>query len=188
MSPLKATLRKTALLRRNAAQPDDRAAWSLACCARLCAYFETIPPAIIAGYVAIHSEADITPALAKLGALHTLALPVVMPDSKVLSFKRFTPGMKLELGAYGIPAPSADAEEVTPTHIITPLVAFDRGGHRLGHGGGYYDTTLGSFGHLKPVIAIGMGFALQEVDVIPAESFDVRLNAVITEKEIITFS
>ncbi len=180
----KSSLRKTGLLKRFAIDAAQKAAWSHACAERLSAFIETLSetPMTVAGYMAVRGEVDIMPALAALSTRHTIALPRITKGSKVLSFKHFMPGDALVKGAYGIDTPSPGAKEVTPDIVIVPMVAFDRGGHRLGYGGGYYDATLGSFGH-HPVIAIGVAFSAQEVDVIPAESFDVRVNIVITEKE-----
>jgi 5-formyltetrahydrofolate cyclo-ligase len=185
--PDKISIRNAMLPRRQSVAPEERATWSQACAGRLCALIETLSkaPLTVAGYMATKSEVDVMPALAALSIRHIIALPVIAQESKVLAFKRFTPGDVLVKGAYGIEAPAPGAKEITPDIIIVPLIAFDRAGHRVGHGGGYYDATLGSFGHAHPVLAIGVAFALQEVDIIPAETFDARLNIVVTEKEII---
>jgi 5-formyltetrahydrofolate cyclo-ligase len=66
-----------------------------------------------------------------------------------------------------------------------PLVAFDRAGGRLGQGGGHFDRTLAALDAEKPVFAIGLAYAGQEVARLPSEEHDRRLDAILTEKEYI---
>ena len=54
-------------------------------------------------------------------------------------------------------------------------------GHRLGYGGGYYDRTLADLRAKGPVFAIGVGYAFQEVDEVPADSIDQRVDAIATD-------
>jgi 5-formyltetrahydrofolate cyclo-ligase len=68
-----------------------------------------------------------------------------------------------------------------------PLAAFDRAGHRVGYGGGYYDRTFARLRQVKPVIAIGLAFAVQEIPQVPALSHDVRLDFVLTETDMLDF-
>ena len=68
-----------------------------------------------------------------------------------------------------------------------PLAAFDRAGHRIGYGAGYYDMTITRLRGIKPVVAIGIGFAVQEIPRVPATERDARLDLVLTEREIIDF-
>lgn len=69
---------------------------------------------------------------------------------------------------------------VTPDLILTPLLAFDGAGGRLGQGGGYYDRT---FAALPEAIRIGLAFAGQEVDHLALEPHDIRLHGVLTESD-----
>jgi 5-formyltetrahydrofolate cyclo-ligase len=78
----------------------------------------------------------------------------------------------------GIPAPLETAEPVTPDLILTPLLAFDVEGGRLGQGGGYYDRT---FAALPDAIRIGVAYAGQAVERVPMQAHDVRLDGVLTE-------
>jgi 5-formyltetrahydrofolate cyclo-ligase len=64
--------------------------------------------------------------------------------------------------------------------VIVPILAFDRRGHRLGYGAGYYDRFLSAHPHL---IKIGLAFSCQEVAEVPAEQNDVRMDVVITERD-----
>jgi 5-formyltetrahydrofolate cyclo-ligase len=81
--------------------------------------------------------------------------------------------------------------------LLVPLAAFDRLGHRIGYGAGHYDHTLAhlrnpAMAHLrkvkiKPVTAIGLAFAAQEIAAVPALSHDVALDYVLTEKKVFDF-
>jgi len=66
-----------------------------------------------------------------------------------------------------------------------PLAAFDRTGHRIGYGAGYYDLTLRRLRAAKPVTAVGLAFAAQEIASVPATPRDARLDLVLTEREVI---
>jgi 5-formyltetrahydrofolate cyclo-ligase len=66
-----------------------------------------------------------------------------------------------------------------------PLVAFHRNGHRLGNGGGYYDRTLARLRSLRKVFAVGFAYAGQETQDLPLEPTDARLDAIVTEREVI---
>ncbi|HKS87769.1 MAG TPA: 5-formyltetrahydrofolate cyclo-ligase, partial [Pseudolabrys sp.] len=77
--------------------------------------------------------------------------------------------------------------EVAPDILIVPLAAFDRSGHRIGFGAGYYDMTINSLRSRKPVTAVGIAFAAQEIPHVPATDRDARLDLVLTEREVIDF-
>jgi 5-formyltetrahydrofolate cyclo-ligase len=91
----------------------------------------------------------------------------------------------LDRGQWGIREPKADAAEVEPDILLVPLLAFDRAGHRIGYGAGYYDLTIAALRERKPIIAIGLAFAAQEVPAVPATPRDARLDLVLTEREVI---
>lgn len=89
-------------------------------------------------------------------------------------------------GLFGAAIPK-DGIALVPDIIVTPLLAFDPAGYRMGYGGGFYDRTFEKLSELKKVLAIGYAYADQEVMIVPREDTDYRLNAVITEKGILTF-
>ena len=144
--------------------------------------------AVVAGYVPVRGELDIMPLLrALVGRGHDVVLPVVARRDAPLVFRRWRPGMKLKAARFNIPAPPEEAPELTPDIVLTPLAAFDRVGHRLGYGGGYYDRTLADLRASRPaergdVIAIGCAWAGQEIDCIPTLGTDERLDWILTEK------
>jgi 5-formyltetrahydrofolate cyclo-ligase len=142
--------------------------------------------AVVAGYWAVGSEMPIEPVLNRLCAEGVIcALPVVVNRGAPLAFRRWQPGQELGSGPLGTRQPLGDAELVTPRLVLTPLLAFDTTGHRLGQGGGFYDRTLENLRAQVGVTAVGIAYATQQVDHIPHGPKDVKLDAVITEQEIL---
>ena len=134
---------------------------------------------VVALYQAIGAEVptdDLAHALIAQG--RTLCLPVVMARDAPMVFRLWSPGDPLEDDMAGCPAPLELSSTVEPDLVITPLVAFDRYGFRLGQGGGYYDRTLAT---LLEARRIGLAFAGQEVEALPVEPHDIRLHGVLTE-------
>ena len=158
-TPLRALLRRR---RRelSAAAPDaaERAAASLP--------MDRLPLfTVVAGYEPMGAEIDPRPLLARLTARGaTLVLPVVTSPERPLTFRR-TDG----------------AGEAAPDLIIAPLLAFDRAGGRLGQGGGHYDRTIQRLRAGSKVFVIGLAYAGQEIDAVPTEPHDQRLDAILTE-------
>ena len=68
-------------------------------------------------------------------------MPVIGGRGRPLGFRRWTPGVATEPGPFGVPVPAA-GETLEPDVLIVPMLAFDRRGHRLGYGGGFYDRTI----------------------------------------------
>lgn len=183
----KSELRRAALAKRDALPATERAVAADAIAARI--FPVPIPPdAVVSGYSPMKSELNPVPlmrTLANLGA--HLALPVVQGRGKPLIMRAWTFGAPLSPGVWGIREPAADAPEVCPDIMLVPLAAFDRAGQRIGYGAGYYDMTIARIRAMKPVIAIGLAFAAQEVESIPAEPHDAPLDLVLTERDVIDF-
>jgi len=138
--------------------------------------------AVVAGYRSRGGEIDPWPLmerLAKAGA--RLALPVAVDRDSPLIFRAFAASDPLAPDAFGIASPLPEAAEVVPDLIITPLLAFDRFGGRIGQGGGHYDRTLALMRARSPVFALGLAYAGQQVARLPLESHDQRLDAILTE-------
>jgi len=147
---------------------------------RLATFSIDLPPASpVAIYHAMASELDAEPlALALIEAGRVLCLPVVEQRDAALVFRRWIPGDPLEMDAGGCPAPLPLAEAVVPELILTPLLAFDDAGTRLGQGGGYYDRTFAALPH---VTRVGLAYAGQRAERLPVEPHDIRLHGVLTE-------
>ena len=116
---------------------------------------------------------------------HVVGLPVTGRIGTPLTFRRWTPDAVMVPGRMEIPEPPADAETVVPDLLFVPLAAFDRRGHRIGYGAGFYDRTLAALRAEKDIAAIGLAYAAQEVLFVPADDHDEPLDMVITEKDVI---
>ena len=146
-------------------------------------------PAVVAGYWPIGSELDVRPVLPRLDLDgFTCALPVVAARGEPLLFRRWTPQVPMEHTGLGILAPAAGEPEVEPDALLVPLLAFDRAGFRLGYGAGFYDRTLERLRRIKPVTAIGIGFAAQEVETVPRDRYDEPLDWIVTETSALRIS
>ena len=182
---LKIGLRKAALARRDALGADVRAAAAQAIAAR--PFPMPVPPgAIVSGFMPLKSEINPLPlmrTLADAGA--KLALPVVAGKGRPLIMRAFTFRDVLASGVWGIREPKPEAPEVFPDILLVPLLAFDRSGHRIGYGAGYYDMTITALRARKSVAAVGIAFAAQEVAQVPSTPRDARLDLVLTEREVI---
>ena len=183
----KAELRTAALAKRDALSDNKRAAAAKAVAKRGLP-IEVTPGMIVSAYSPIRSEIDPAPLMRTLAALGAqLALPAVMARGKSLAFRVWSPDDRLMLGPLGILEPSPAAAEVVPDIMLVPLAAFDRSGHRIGYGAGHYDYTLAHTRKLKAVTAIGLAFAAQEIEEVPALAHDVALDYVLTETRMFDF-
>ena len=145
------------------------------------------PPGWVSGYLAMQDEMDVLPAVLILAANGWQGcLPVVVGKGRPLQFRAWSPGGKLTDGVFGTRHPAEGAEDVRPDLLLVPLLAFDRAGYRLGWGGGFYDRTLAELRNSgTPVTAVGVGYSAQEVDAVPRDQYDARLDWVVTEEDII---
>ena len=183
----KSDLRTAALAAREALSAEQRTAAAQALAARGLP-LEITPGTIVSGYSPIRGEFDPVPLMRKLAEQGAqLALPAVMARGKSLAFRAWSPSDRLMLGPLGILEPSPAAAELIPDIMLVPLAAFDRLGHRIGYGAGHYDFTLAHLRKVKPVTAIGLAFAAQEIEAVPALSHDVALDYVLTETEAFDF-
>jgi 5-formyltetrahydrofolate cyclo-ligase len=186
-TPSKAHLRAAALAARDALSSEHRAAAAQAMAGRGLPV-EIKPGMIVSGYSPIRSEIDPVPLMRALAAQGArLALPAVTARGKSLAFRAWSAGDRLMLGPLGIPEPSPAAVELVPDIMLVPLAAFDRLGHRIGYGAGHYDYTLAHLRKVKPVTAVGLAFAAQEIEAVPALQHDVALDYVLTETKVFDF-
>lgn len=136
-------------------------------------------------YWPMRNEMDVRPLLAALADLGcAIALPVVMGKGQPLIFRRWRPGTALQPGAFGLSEPGPDQPEATPSVVFAPLLAFDRRGNRIGWGAGFYDRTLAGLRARGPVTAVGVAYAAQEQDAVPAGPHDQPLDWIATEREV----
>ncbi|MDH5514996.1 MAG: 5-formyltetrahydrofolate cyclo-ligase, partial [Gammaproteobacteria bacterium] len=115
-------------------------------------------------------------------------LPVLVPFSdNRLWFAHFVPGDRLVYNRYGIPEP-ASRNLIKPTAldlVLTPLVAFDVHGHRIGMGGGYYDRRFAFLRQRtrwrKPRM-LGIAYDMQKQERILSNAWDIPMDAIVTEQ------
>jgi 5-formyltetrahydrofolate cyclo-ligase len=139
---------------------------------------------VLSGYMPMRSEIDPLPAMATHRG--PVCVPVIEGKGLPLRFRAWTPGAVMVEGPFKALIP-ADGDWLEPEVLIVPLLAFDARGYRLGYGGGFYDRTLEGLRARGPVLAVGYAFAAQEVDAVPVDAFDQRLDAVVTERGVRRF-
>jgi 5-formyltetrahydrofolate cyclo-ligase len=182
---LKPELRQAALARRDALGADERAQAAAHIGARPLAVAVAVDT-VVSGFWPMRSEIDPSPLMRQLAARGArLALPLVQGRGSPLAFRAYAFGDPLRRGTWGIHEPLPEATLLAPDLLIVPLAAFDRRGHRIGYGAGYYDMTIRELRAQKSIVAIGLGFAVQEISAVPATPRDERLDLVLTERELI---
>jgi 5-formyltetrahydrofolate cyclo-ligase len=181
----KEQLRRDALARRDAMLPEVRQRAAEAIAARRFP-LAIAPGIVVSGFMPLAGEINPLPLMQKLaGQGARLALPAIAGRGKPLTMRAWEFSAPLERGQWGIREPTPDAAEVEPDILLVPLLAFDRAGHRIGYGAGYYDLTIAALRARKSVTAVGLAFAIQEVAAVPATPRDSRLDLVLTEREAI---
>ena len=142
---------------------------------------------VVAAYAASNAEVDITATIEHLWQNSVqVALPVVGANGQ-MAFFAYTADSDVQINRFGITEPR-NSIEIPPTTIdvvLTPLLAYDKWGNRLGMGGGYYDRYLPE----TQAYILGVAFACQySAAELPNEDWDVRCNAVATENGVLEFT
>jgi 5-formyltetrahydrofolate cyclo-ligase len=112
-------------------------------------------------------------------------VPISDTTNHTLQISHLSKFSDLSPGTYGILEPKKEKIKPTSIHeidiVLVPGVAFDRFGHRLGQGGGYYDWFLSK----TNVVSIGLAFEFQILKEIPVEPHDQRVDLIVTEEKLI---
>lgn len=139
---------------------------------------------IIAGYYPINGEVDVLHVLLQMEKYHDLqiALPAFDINFDIFKFKTWSFNESLKSNKFGIPEPAC-GKEILPHIVLIPIIAFDRAFNRLGYGRGYYDRML--YDAEDHIVKIGCAFAMQEANEIPQELHDIKLDIIITEREVL---
>ena len=180
------------LRERRSIPAEDVIGRSLAIIEKLVEQFQFINANCIASYSAFDNEVD-------TGAVHTLLLgsPKILclprverEDGKIIWHKVYK-GSEMTVSPYGIlePIGSGANTQVNPSEIdlfLVPGVCFDLKGYRIGYGKGYYDKALASARDGK-AFRIGLAYDFQIVEQLPFDSWDEKVDMVITEERIINF-
>lgn len=179
----KRAIRREVLARRDLLDPRERSARSARIAERVLSLPETLAARVVMAFWSFGSEVETRPLI---HGLHEIGARVVLPRIRQgeVSAVAYAPGDPVTPTRFGAMEPIGD--EVGPDGVdlvLVPGVAFDRFGARVGYGGGYYDRFLGRTRPDAP--AIGIGFALQVLERVPEGGMDRRLDAVVTEDEVI---
>ena len=187
-------LRRQFKIKRSAISAAQRMQTAEAIAQQLIKVPEWIAADYIAGYWASHGEVPLHIVQMRVQSPKVWCLPMLQAD-KTLKFAPWRSGDPLVSNQYGIPEPdisSSSALDATQISIILlPLLAYSRTGTRLGMGGGYYDRSL-EFRAAKavqasPPLLIGVAYSSQEADCLPSEEWDVKLDMLINEREVLRF-
>jgi len=178
----KTQLRADALKKRDALSSIEREQAAEHLAEQIYTFRNEIGEGPLSGFWPIRSEIDPRPVMVRFAALGVpLALPVV--TGAELVFRLWRPGEALAEGPFGLREPFGDAPEIQPAAMIVPLSAFDRRGHRIGYGAGFYDKAIARLSRIKRPFTIGVGFSVQEIAAVPDEAHDVPLDRIVTERE-----
>ncbi|MDB4192989.1 5-formyltetrahydrofolate cyclo-ligase [Candidatus Pelagibacter sp.] len=145
---------------------------------------EKISKKIIGGYYPVNFEIDSLTLLKKFKKKKfNISLPVIKKNFQ-MDFHSWSFSEPLKINKYGIPEPE-NKNIVYPDVLLIPLVAFDKNLNRLGYGGGYYDRLIKKLSKKKNIIKIGLAFSVQEIDKVPINMYDQKLDYIVTNKYII---
>lgn len=180
----KRALRRDVIARRDALPEPERGAASRSIADRVAGLPEARDAAAVMAFWSFGSEVDTAPLIEQFVAEgKTVALPRI-EGSEVISVA-FVPGAATTGTSFGAMEP-AEGRVLDPAEldlVVVPGVAFDRSGNRVGYGAGYYDRFLPRTRAGVPAVAIA--FAMQVVPEVPAGRTDRRVDAIVTEAEII---
>jgi 5-formyltetrahydrofolate cyclo-ligase len=183
----KPALRARALARRGETSIEAAAAYAAHLAAEGLALVLRLRPGIVSAYYPLAGEPSTLPLLEKLGEAGVkTALPVTGRRGTPLVFRLWRPGEPTLQGKMAVAEPLPAALEAAPDLLFVPLAAFDRAGHRIGYGAGFYDRSLAGLRAKKPICAVGVAYASQEFPEVPHDTHDERLDYVLTERELIS--
>lgn len=181
----KKTLRSRLLAQRRAMEPADWQTSSIVAQKRLIALDAFCQARCIALYASVHQEVgtELLFSAALAGGKEVL-FPLVCGNN--LQFKKVTALEQLAAGSFGILEPcclGSDHALETADLIVVPGVGFDLQGHRIGFGKGYYDRCLSQLTNHGTLVGLCHDFQL--LDQLPAEGHDIRMQYVVTDKQLI---
>ena len=138
-------------------------------------------------YVSKPPEVDTMPLIRHLIRQEIrVVVPIIERETRTLRLSCLEDPGDLVISTFFVPEPIGNEIPVRGEElevIIVPLLAFDRAGHRLGYGAGYYDRFLSSY---PKAFKIGAAFSCQEIRSVPADANDVAMDLIVTEQEIIS--
>lgn len=177
--------RQTMLDQRRQLSPQEVVERSLAAQERLLAWPRFHRVHTVALYAPVRNEVATDRLFAALVARGARAVyPLVVGDD--LTFHQVQQHADLLPGHFGVAEPSAESPQISEKEIelvVVPGVAFDRSGHRLGYGKGYYDRFLAAR-HEAGGRLIGLCYDFQLVESLPVEEHDVPMDLLVTDRQL----
>ena len=172
--------RARVLKERNALSPTKRAELNSALCRFLGSFLDTVEVQTIGAFLPIGSGPDISQVLKRwLSADSNREVFLPVTEGKIMRFAFWDTARPLKIGRFNVPEPTSDIY-FEPPLLLVPCIAINKGGYRLGYGAGYYDRYLSACAE-KP-FTVGICFSeFCSLD-FEAQSFDAKLNAVISDK------
>lgn len=180
----KSSLRSTLRSRRARLEPAQRHAAAIRAASQAASFLAQRGAYRIAVYLACGSELDTQPLLDWLWARQCEVYAPRIRAGFSMEFLRLRPETALRANQHGIAEPSGRCIRTGLRRldaIVMPLVGFDARGNRLGAGAGYYDRALAGLRQGRAPLRVGYAYAMQQVESLPSEAWDIRLDAVITE-------
>lgn len=184
MSRSKQEIREAARARRSGLSPEEIREKSRSICARVLPLIDGEDPVMV--YASKPPEVrteELISGLLSRGI--RVVVPIIERETCSLRLSYITRLSSLIPSTFSVPEPIGNEDPARPEEVRTvlvPVIAYDRSGHRLGYGAGYYDRFLAAHPGLRK---IGVAFSCQEAAAIPADANDVGMDIIVTEKGIL---
>jgi len=180
----KTSARTIAKLRRRSIPAQDREGAGIKVAASFLQNITLQQHSVISAYWPLPTELDCRPLVnALFNEGYRLALPAVIVKKQSMCFRCWKPGDSLAKSDLGVLEPLPIAKEITPNVVIAPFLAINSQGFRLGYGGGYYDRALRALRKTAPdLLAVGLGYSVQEVATLPYDENDEPMDWLVTEQ------
>ncbi|MEM2124119.1 MAG: 5-formyltetrahydrofolate cyclo-ligase [Methanolinea sp.] len=178
----KEVLRARAREARAALSAEERREFSRVICERVESLLDGQEPVLL--YASKPPEVETGPLIsALLSGEKAVVVPIIERERRTLRLSFLRDPAHLSPSTFSVPEPIGHEIPADPLCVpvaVVPVIAFDRRGHRLGYGAGYYDRFLSRNPHMRK---IGIAFSCQEVEAIPADERDVSTDVIVTERE-----
>jgi 5-formyltetrahydrofolate cyclo-ligase len=184
MREQKESVRKILRQKKEAMLPEERLSKSQRICRHLMNVISDGETVMV--FTSKEKEVNTRPLIMALfGQGNPVVVPIIVKEDYSLRLSYLRDFSALVPSTFGVPEPigseiPAAADDIDT--IILPMLGFDRKGGRIGYGAGYYDRFLSKNPGLRK---IGIAFACQEVDSLPVDENDIRMDYIITEEGIV---
>jgi 5-formyltetrahydrofolate cyclo-ligase len=184
MREQKSSIRHILRERKNAMTPEERLTKSRAICRHLMTLIRD--KETVMAYTSKEMEVNTVPLITRLLKQgNPVIVPIIVKEDFSLRLSYLRDLAALVPSTFGVPEPigseiPARGENVDT--IILPMLGFDRTGARIGYGAGYYDRFLEKYPNLRK---IGIAFSCQEIDSLPLDDTDVRMDHIVTDEGLV---